>query len=64
LVEKLLFEMENGEYLITEDCRELKREIQQAKEERIQEINQLCDLLFLKIDTYEERCKCKYKEMY
>ena len=39
LVNKLLFETENGEYLIFEDCRELKRQVQSAKEEKIEEIN-------------------------
>ena len=28
-----------------------------------EEINQLCDALFLKIDTYEEICKSKYKDI-
>jgi hypothetical protein len=60
---KLLFEMENGEYLITEDCRELRRQVQLTEEEKIEEINKHCDALILKIDAYEERCKSKYKEM-
>jgi chaperonin cofactor prefoldin len=55
--------MENGEYLITEKCKELKREVQLAKEEKIEEINQLSESLFLKIDTYEEKCKNIYKEI-
>jgi hypothetical protein len=63
LVKKLLFEMENGEYLITEDCRELRRQVQLAKEEKIEEINKYCDALIVKIDTYEEECKSKYKQM-
>ena len=62
-VNKLIFEMENGEYLITEKCKELKREVQLAKEEKIEEINQLSESLFLKIDTYEEKCKNIYNEM-
>jgi len=63
LVNKLLFEIENGEYLIAEDCRELRRQVQLAKEEKIEEINKHCDALILKLDAYEERCKSKYKEM-
>jgi len=62
-VNKLIFEMENGEHLITENCNELRRKVQLAKEEKIEEINKLCDSLFLKIETYEEKCKCNYKEM-
>jgi len=63
LVNKLIFEQENGEHLITEDCQELRRQVQLAKEEKIEEINQQCDLLFIKIDTYEKTCISKYKEM-
>ena len=63
LINKLVFEMENGEYFIKEDCRELRRQVQLAKEEKIEEINQQCDALFLKIDNYEEKCKQKYKEI-
>jgi len=55
--------MENGEYLITEDCNELRRKVQMAKEEKIEELNQQCDLLFLKITAYEEKCIRNYKEM-
>ena len=62
LVGKLLFEMDNGEYLITEDCKELRRQVQLAREEKIEEINQKCDALFIKIDSHEEYCKSKYKE--
>jgi len=56
LVNKLLFEIENGEYLIAEDCRKLKMQVQLVREEKIEEINKDCDALFLKIDTYEEKC--------
>ena len=62
-VKKLLFDMDNGEYLITEDCRELRRQVQLAKEEKIEAINQNCDALLLKIDANEQKCLCKYKEM-
>ncbi len=34
-----------------------------TKERKIEEINQQCDLLFLKINTFEEKCKYNYKEM-
>jgi len=40
----------------------LKRQVQFAKEEKIQEINHHC-VEFLKIDTYEEKGLNKYKEM-
>jgi len=63
IVNKLMFEIENGEDLITEDCKELKRQVQLIKEEKIQDINKYCDALFLKIDNYEERCKSKYREI-
>jgi len=63
LVNKLIFEIENGDHLITEDCKELRRQVQLVKEEKIEKINKHCDALFLKIDTYEEKCKNKYKEM-
>jgi len=63
IVKKFIFEIENGEYLITEDCRELRRQVQLAKEEKIEEINKHYDTLILKIDNYEEKCKSKYKEM-
>jgi len=63
LVNKLIFEQENGEHLITEDCQELRRQVQLAKEEKIEEINKHYDALFLKIDTYEEKCRRNYKEM-
>jgi len=63
LVNKFLFEMENGEFLIAKECEELKRQIQLAKEERIQKINQLFDSLLLRIDDYAEKCNSKYKEM-
>jgi len=55
--------MENGEHLITENCKDLRRKVQLAKEEKMEEINQLCDSLFLKIETYEKTCISKYKEM-
>ena len=63
LVNKLIFEKDNGEYLITEDCRELRRQVQLAKEQKIEEINKHCDALLLKIDTYEQKCLNKYKEI-
>ena len=63
MVNKLIFEMNNGEYLITEDFRELRRQVQLAKEQKIEEINKHCDALLLKIDTYEQKCLRKYKEM-
>ena len=43
--------------------RRLKIQVQLAKEEKIEEINKHCDALFFKIDTYEDKCISKYKEM-
>ena len=62
-VNKLIFEVENGEYLITVDCLELRTQIKLAKEEKIKEINQHSDALLQKVDTFEEKCIRKYKEM-
>ncbi len=63
LVNKLRYEMENGENSITEDCKEQRRHIQLVKEKKIEEINKHCDALLLQIDVYEEKCKSKCKEM-
>ena len=63
LVNKLIFEVENGEYLILDNFRELRRQVQLAKEEKIQEINQHCDVILQKIENYEEECINKYKEL-
>ena len=61
-VKKLLFEMNNGDYFIREDCNELRVQVQLVKEEKIREIDQLCDALLKKIDAYEEMSLLKYKE--
>jgi len=58
-----MFEMGNGKHIITEDCKELRKQVQLAKEKKTEEINQQCDALFLKIDTYKEKCPKKYEEM-
>ena len=63
LVNRLILAMENGEVFITDECKELRRQVQLAKEEKIQELENHCDALFKKIDSYEEICKIKYKEM-
>ena len=62
LVQNLIFEVEIGEYLITEECNALRKKIQLAKEEKIQELENHCDTLFFKIYMYEQKCKSKYKE--
>ena len=61
LINRLLFQKENGDHLIKEDSKELRRQVQLAKKEKIEEINRLCDSLFLKIDIYEKKCKCNCK---
>ncbi len=63
LANKLIYEVDNGEYLILDNFRELRRQVQLAKEEKIQEINQQSDLILQKIETYEEDCINKYKEI-
>ena len=42
--------MENGDYIVTEDCKELIRQVQLVKKNKIEVINKHCDALFLRID--------------
>ncbi len=63
LINKLIFESENGDFLIMEDCNELRRQVQLTKEEKMQEIDEHCDALFKKIATYEEMCIREYKQI-
>ena len=44
-ISKFIFEMENGDHLIKEDCDELKREVQLAKEELILEVERLSETI-------------------
>ena len=63
LTEKLSFEIENVEYLIEKECSELRRLVLLAKEERIEEINQLSDKLIEKIDIHQKCSIQKFFEM-
>ena len=60
---KYLFEIENGEYLIKEECKELERQVQLAKEKRIEEIEKQTDILFKQISDSQESCIQKYNEI-
>jgi hypothetical protein len=51
---KLVFEMGNGEYLITEDCKELRRQVQLAKEIKMQQLEKLSDSMLDEIDDFEK----------
>ena len=62
-VGKLSFEMDNGDYIINEECFELMRQVQTVKEKRMEEINQVCNDLFKKIEVYKRNCIQKYNEM-
>ena len=62
-LKKYLFEIENGEYLIKEDCKELERQVQLAKEKRIEEIEKQTDVLLKQINGFQETCIQKYNEM-
>ena len=52
-LEEAEFELSNGEYVIKEHCIELRRQVQLAKEEKIQLINDTSDDLIKRIDIYE-----------
>ena len=43
LVNKLILQIEDGEYLIKEECRELRNQVQLATEEKIVETNEKSD---------------------
>lgn len=47
------FDLANGDYVIIEHCRELRLEVQLAKEILIQEINQVSDTMMSHIDTFQ-----------
>ena len=59
----LTFEMENDEYIIAEECRDLIRQVQLAKEKRIEEINEHSDVLIRKTGAFQEKCLSKYHQM-
>ena len=59
-LEKLTFELNNGDHLIKEECRELKRRVQLSKEKRIEEISVHTETLLQIIDNYERECIYNY----
>lgn len=56
LTSKLSFEIENGEDMIKEHCIELRRLVQLAAEQRVNEINNYGELLVQQINDYEKDC--------
>lgn len=55
------FELANGEYVIKEYCREMRRQVQLAKEVKIYDLEKASDQFMQKIDAFEqdklENCK-------
>ena len=62
-INKLMFEIDDGECSIRKDCNRLRKQVQLAKENKIAEINKHYEGLLKKIDTFEEKLVRKYKEM-
>ena len=58
---KLEFEINNGDHVIYEYCSELIREVQQAKEEEIERIENLAESLIEQISQYKKETTDKYK---
>ena len=48
------FDLANGDYIIKEHCRELRREVQLAKEIKIEQIQKLSEEMLSQIDSYEQ----------
>ena len=48
------FNLANGDYIISEHCRELRRQVQLAKEIRLKDINDPSDEMFKQIDSFEK----------
>ena len=63
ILNKMSFEMKNGEYLIKEECRELERQVQLIKEKRIEEIEQQTNRFFQKIENFEQKRIRKFHQM-
>lgn len=63
MARKLTYDMENGEFLIKEESNELRAQVQLVKEEKIEEINKISDVLLEKIDFYEIQRLHDYREM-
>jgi hypothetical protein len=62
-INKLMFEIGDGECSIRKDCNQLRKQVQLAKENKIAEINKHYEGLLKKIDTFEEKHVRKYNEM-
>ena len=62
LATQLKHEIEFDEELIKEECNQLRKKIELAKDKRIGDINQSFSILFNKIDIYEEKCIRNSKE--
>lgn len=60
LTKELTFDMEHGEDKIKHHCNELKRLVQLATEQKVNEINQLNQVYIKQIDDYELDCIEKY----
>ena len=57
---KLDFEINNGDYVIYEYCSELVRQVQQAKEEEIERLENLAESLIKEIGDYKKEITEKY----
>ena len=57
---KLEFEINNGDYVIYEYCSELVRQVQQAKEEEIERLENLAETLMKEIGDYKKEITDKY----
>ena len=56
------FDLLNGDYVISEHCRELKRRVQLAKELKIEELENLSKEMMNKIDCYEQETISIYQK--
>lgn len=63
ILAKLSFELDNGEYLINEECSQTRAQVKLATVKRIESTSQHAELFFNEIDQFEHRAKQKYKEM-
>jgi hypothetical protein len=59
-LQQFKFEINNGGYLIGEYCRELERQVQQAKEEKILILETESDLLLNEIKDYKNKTTNEY----
>lgn len=52
-MKQIQFEINNGDYVISEHCRELRRLVQLSKEDKIQQINNINENLMKRIEKFE-----------